>query len=71
MIKEGTQHHRCRHFRILLLHPPHHHTQMLGLDNDTDTARLYRMHYGIRNLLGQVFLDLQTRRKHVHDTCYF
>src|SRR5581483_410089 len=44
---------------VLLLHPTHHHAQMLRLDDHTDTARTQFLFKRQSDLLGQPLLDLE------------
>jgi len=40
---------------------------MLCLDDDTNAARLQRLHQGIGDLHCQILLDLEPSREHVDD----
>ena len=44
---------------------------MLRFDHHTHTGRTRSVHYRMRDLFGELFLNLQTARKHVADACDF
>src|SRR5581483_2211783 len=56
---------------VLLLHPTHHHAQMLRLDDHTDTARTQFLFKRQSDLLGQPLLDLQAPGEHVDHARHF
>ncbi len=52
--------HRAGHRQgILLLHPPHHHAEMVGLHHNSHPERIDLLLNRLRDLTGQVFLDLE------------
>jgi len=52
---------------VLLAHPPHHHAQVLRLEDDGDAFRLEHLHERVSDLLRQVFLRLQAARIDIDD----
>jgi hypothetical protein len=52
---------------MLLLHAPHHHTKMLGFEDNGDTFGFEDGFQGIADLLCEALLRLQSPRKHIDD----
>src|SRR5690606_7053710 len=67
IVTEAAEHHGCFHHGILLFHATHHHAHVLGFDDHAHTGGVGNFHNGFCNLLGQVFLDLQTASIHIHN----
>jgi len=68
-LSEDAQHRAGGGGRGGLLDAAHDHTQMGALHDDRDTLRLEDLRDGHGDLLRETFLQLQTTRKHLGDTC--
>jgi hypothetical protein len=62
-LSERPEHGGRGHHRILLLHAPHHHAEVLRLDHDADAIGADALLDRVRNLIGQPFLDLEPTRE--------
>ncbi len=71
VVPEYTQHGGGLHLGVLLFHAPHHHTEVLGLNNDPHSFGPGEFHHRIGNLGGEVFLNLQAPGKDIDDTRHF
>jgi hypothetical protein len=58
-VAEGAEHVGGDGLRVLLLHPPHQHAEMHGLDHDADPARGERVVDRLRDLCGEALLHLE------------
>src|SRR6478752_2838529 len=65
LIAKGAEHGAGDRVGVLLLDTPHRHTEMCPLAHHRDTERLDLLENGVRNLVGQAFLQLQTPRENV------
>src|SRR5215470_16422557 len=59
------------HYRVLLFNSAHHHAKMLRLDHDTDAAWLQAFHQRVRNLNGELLLNLQPARENIDNARNF
>lgn len=67
----GAQHAACGCCSPGLLNTSHHHAEVAGLNNHSDTLRLEHFGQCKGNLFREAFLDLETTGEHFSNTCKF
>ena len=65
VVEEDTAHGRSDRLGVLLLNAPHHHAQVIGLDDDAHPQRLRRVPYRLGDLLGESLLNLEPAGEHL------